>query len=486
MRLRVTSALPGPMKRSGYVMRARQRGQAVILVAVTAIILLLAALLVYNVGQLNLKKTKLQNTADSAAYSGALLMARSYNFAAYSNRAMVANQVAIAQMVSLASWSRYYCLTFADSDCGDFSTNGTDETIQFGLELIEGGQPGMDVNEAYQGYSSSIFTGVNDTIPTIVKGLNDLEALLSDASRTYYDGTLAELALDAAGTGPMSKVVHDNEPNAGISLFGMGTLGDSLLNVKDFVKVYDPQNRTGGAGNRFHDVTVASMDAWTKSRSGPELPPFTSGLTAVGDCFGDGFGFIIFSGGWHGSTSLDTDNKAWRASDNGYWAGAGVCVVLVDIGVAVIPVPIPLIVPTPPSTGKATAGVPSNTPYDIKTYSGLRKYLDVKNLNDPDMASPSLTIFVRENASHINTTHQMRLRGEAIAGGKLDLADKEADSEMQVGASANAYFARPDANLKLGGYAVYGNLFNPYWEAHLVDTPDATVAAAVAVQGVSP
>ncbi len=486
MNLRGSRLQARPTGRSGYAWRARQNGQAVILVVITAIILLLAALLVYNVGQLNLKKTKLQNTADSAVYSGALLMARSYNFAAYTNRAMVANQVAIAQMVSLASWARYYCLTFTDSECGDFSTDGTDEAIQIGLELIEGGEPGTGVNEAYQGYSATIFSGINGIIPTIVSGLNDLEALLSDASQAYYAGTLTELGLDLTGNGPMSRVVKDNEPNASISTYGIGTLTVSTAELGNFAKVYDPQNRSGGAANRFHDVTVASMDAWTKSRSGPEIPPFTSGLTAVGGCLGDGFGFIIFTGGWHGSTSLDADNKAWRANDNGYWAGAGVCVILVDIGVAVIPVPIPLIVPVPPSMGKASAGDTSNSPYDIETYSGLRKYLDVKDLSKPDMESPTLTIFVSEGSNHINTTHQMNVRGEKIAGGQLDMKDSESGDEMQVGASANAYFARPDENLTLGGYTVYGNLFNPYWEAHLVDTPDAVVAGAVAAQGVVP
>ena len=49
-------------------------------------------------------KIKLQNTADAAAYSAAVLQARDYNFAAYTNRAMVANQVTVAQAVSLRSW----------------------------------------------------------------------------------------------------------------------------------------------------------------------------------------------------------------------------------------------------------------------------------------------------------------------------------------------------------------------------------------------
>lgn len=456
-----------------------------------ALVLLLGGLLVYNVGRLNLARTHLQNTADSAAYSGAVLVARAYNFAAYSNRAMVANQVAIAQMVSLASWSRYYCLTFTDAECGQFETTGTDELIQTALELIEPGEPGITANEAYQGISQGIFDALDAAIPPIVSGLNVLEGLLSDASYVYYNATLAELDLGAVGEGPLAKVVSDNDPNASISVFGYGTLAASLGELYGFTTQYTPLNNENDAtsldgSNRFHDVTVASLDPWTSSRSGPEMPPFTSELTAVGECLGDGVGFMIETGGWKGSASLDANNKAWRATDSGDFVGAGVCVILVDIVVAVIPVPIPLIIPAPPSNGKASAGDPENEPYDIETYSGVRPYLDVKDLNDPDMSSPTLTLFVQRAAASINTTAQMKARGEAIAGGNLQLQDQESGQQMQVAASANAYFARPDANLTLGGYAVYGNLFNPYWEAHLVPTSDAEIAAADAAQGITP
>lgn len=61
----------------------------------------------FNTGQLTREKVKLVNTADAVAYSAGLLEARAMNFDAYGNRALVANEVAIAQMVSMASWARY-------------------------------------------------------------------------------------------------------------------------------------------------------------------------------------------------------------------------------------------------------------------------------------------------------------------------------------------------------------------------------------------
>jgi hypothetical protein len=45
---------------------------------------------------------ELQNAADGVAYSVAIPEARDLNFMAYTNRAMVANEVAIGQAVGLA------------------------------------------------------------------------------------------------------------------------------------------------------------------------------------------------------------------------------------------------------------------------------------------------------------------------------------------------------------------------------------------------
>ena len=88
-------------------MTAQQSGQALPL----GIALLLAGtimgVVLFNTGQVVNEKTRLANSADAAVYSGALWQARALNFNAYVNRAMVANQVAMAQAVSLQSWAQY-------------------------------------------------------------------------------------------------------------------------------------------------------------------------------------------------------------------------------------------------------------------------------------------------------------------------------------------------------------------------------------------
>lgn len=84
-----------------------QKGQALIYGLFFLVAGLSGLFFLFNTGQLIQDKTKLVNTADAVAYSAGVMQARAMNFSAYTNRALVANEVAIAQMVSLSSWSEY-------------------------------------------------------------------------------------------------------------------------------------------------------------------------------------------------------------------------------------------------------------------------------------------------------------------------------------------------------------------------------------------
>ncbi len=85
----------------------KQLGQAFPVGIAVLLFLALTSAVLFNTGQVTSDKTRVVNTADSAAYSGLVWQARALNFQAYTNRAMVANQVAMAQAVSLNSWAEY-------------------------------------------------------------------------------------------------------------------------------------------------------------------------------------------------------------------------------------------------------------------------------------------------------------------------------------------------------------------------------------------
>ena len=73
-----------------------------------ATVLVVAALSLYRTGRLTSDKMELQNAADALAYSVSTVEARDLNFAAYTNRAMVANEVAIGQAIGMASWAYHW------------------------------------------------------------------------------------------------------------------------------------------------------------------------------------------------------------------------------------------------------------------------------------------------------------------------------------------------------------------------------------------
>lgn len=85
----------------------RQQGQAMPLGIAFILVGMVGAFVLFNTGQVAVNKQRLSDAADSAAYSGMVWQARALNFQAYTNRAMIANDVTIGQAVSLASWSTY-------------------------------------------------------------------------------------------------------------------------------------------------------------------------------------------------------------------------------------------------------------------------------------------------------------------------------------------------------------------------------------------
>ena len=492
----------------------RARGQASVLVVIVAAILVIAALLVYNTGRAVVTRIHLQNAADSAAYSGAVELARAYNFAAYSNRAMVADQVAIAQMVGLASWARYYCLIYTTAKCGPFNTLGTADEIQTVLELFDPGQPGIATMKIYRGISKGIFQVINKSAGPVVTVLNTIEQTLSIASRAYYFAALGDLALSAApynsaDPGIMWRTLRATDANAQLANITLGAVGgvgegftaSSINSIRTFTKTYNPTgaSSTSDPGNRFHNVVMASRDAFDSGRSSSEVLPFDTFISAFGDCFGDGIGGVdVFSLGYSGSTTLSTDNKTWTTKNSANPQGdfsaflaAGVCVINVPTPIGDIPVPIPVIVPISPSMSWAnvTAGTKTaNYTLSSSRYSGLQKYLDVKNLKAADYTAPVITLFAAREQDTIATTQQLNQGTQGanpqqlpIAGGNLTLADAESHRLMMVSASAQVYFVRPvfsDSSTvvagqynSLGNHTLYASLFSPYWEAHLVPTP---------------
>src|SRR4051812_16919109 len=82
-------------------------GQALPLALVLLAAVAATVFFMFNSGQLVQEKIRLTNTADAVAYSAGIQEARVLNYDAYTNRAIIANEIAIGQAVGLASWAKY-------------------------------------------------------------------------------------------------------------------------------------------------------------------------------------------------------------------------------------------------------------------------------------------------------------------------------------------------------------------------------------------
>lgn len=110
--------------------RRGERGQTLLLWALSLLVLALMVTMVLSVGTRVREKIETQTLADTAAYSNAVATARTFNIVSLMNRTQISHMVAQAGVQSLISWSANYLsalsaahwdltVNFMDMPCGD-------------------------------------------------------------------------------------------------------------------------------------------------------------------------------------------------------------------------------------------------------------------------------------------------------------------------------------------------------------------------------
>ena len=140
-----------------------QNGQASVFVLAFIGIILICTIFLYQSGRITSEKMQLQNAADAAAFGASTLEARSLNFSAYTNRAMVANEVAVGQMVGM--------LSFVD----ELKTTG---------EYIEEYAAGLEAATAWLFLVITVGDIVEGIITAIVEVMETIGEILVDAGET--------------------------------------------------------------------------------------------------------------------------------------------------------------------------------------------------------------------------------------------------------------------------------------------------------------
>nr|WP_276510749.1 pilus assembly protein TadG-related protein [Oleiagrimonas soli] len=530
--------------------RLRVRGQAFVLGMMALLVLCVGVIVLFNTGQSVNTKVQLVNTADAAAYSAAVQQARAYNLMAYMNRATVANEIAMAQMVSWYSWT-------------NFAISGTAHlrdaliVISIPLEFFGVGEVLDEIAADLQEAKSYLEEGRN------------LEQKLFDFAATveaFMNGTYArssQLIGDAGSADTVNlatKIVKMNDPNASIPAFGIALLGKDAVSasalLKDgYVHRYTIPLTGGHAdagANRFRNVVMEARDPFSRERNGSFLfglfkkrggTDLVDYRNWVGlDTLNFEFHCPIFLCGvhgfpphgkhfdiplaWGGGAAIDKQTRSFAslARRNPGWDGPYVggdpeyatkghydpyAGAMGNGAASRVVLSNPAENGNPwikPMGGAAlqklggTVGLPDYN--DITDDHATVPYLNGASASDNGVSKldvgPVFTVLVVQNMDTVHTSDHLDHLGNdpasassGVFGGGPDFRVKDQTVSDQLSAlgSAQVYFSRSRSLFPspVDPRRELGSLFSPYWQARLIDTPcDVRQAVAIRHGMVSP
>ncbi len=240
MRSAVLAALP-----SGPRGPLRQQGQALVLGLLLAGVASLALVRYFGVGKVVAARAKQLHALDAAAYSGALVQARALNMLAYLNRSQVAHQVAMAHLVTVASWAMLGGNQARQAGRGNPPVYligmlfGPDHGAAYAASRSAAGFDQMartqgELAHAYQEHDTIVHDVLqavqHDIVASVPRARLEAmnEVLAANYSRTSFDLT----------------VVHDNWPG-GIQLqSGLVSLAPFVREAAGLYGFLDPRNHT--------------------------------------------------------------------------------------------------------------------------------------------------------------------------------------------------------------------------------------------------
>ncbi|HKR76477.1 MAG TPA: pilus assembly protein TadG-related protein [Rhodanobacter sp.] len=496
-----------------------QRGQALILAIIALLVLCIGVIVVFNTGQATSKKVQLINAADAAAYSAAVQQARAYNLIAYMNRASVANEVAAAQMVSWYSWM-------------NFTLRGTDnfkDAVQAIAIIFDVSIVGSEVGAALQ----DVVTALNE-VKTVVKTIRDGMQVAFSAGMTAIGAinkaySLASYAIAKVDSQESLKLVpeivkRNTAGEATIGARGYALLEEGALQAMSYSNHYQiPASSSGAAAgrygaDRYANVVMEARDGFSRKRSDGLGPLHKRGGTD-----------LVNYRNWVGIDTLNV-KVGWLSLDEPMaWGGAA----------AVIGTPTSFRSVASPGfgngrgwdsqyeldpghydrysggidngeAGKMALSSPAMDGTDkawLKDYApdtdpGLQPYVDIKDNKatvpyevDGESASaagvkaldvgPVFTVLVEQPMKTVRTSTHVPGIGGQDSSSAFYVPDKAVADDMTALSSAQVYFDRPRGfglfdSVTSPSSRELGNLFSPYWQARLVDTP-CTVRQQVAI-----
>jgi hypothetical protein len=467
-----------------------QRGQALVYGLFLLVGGLAAFALMFNAGQLTAEKTKLVNTADAVAYSGGVMQARALNFTAYTNRALVANEVLIAQTVSLQSWARFVqsrvqtLQLFPECHTASGAPGVAAQAVRYGVDYAL-----MCRAVVLPGVGAGIVSAAQSIDTGLGVGVAALE--LNKASIVASQWLLhAPFVFQALRNETMQEVADANYRGDGaVRVEPALTAAGGLLTLTDgwasFTRRYAGDERT-----RMAEATraAAGSDDFVRSRQwdseavlpNPACLPWRLRHDAVRR---------------RGGTEL-VDFDEWRAEDTESWWTHAASGFLSRRCRAVEATPIGHGFSEAHAEGQdrdhsaaafgnsrensmAHALMDAGSSTRQTSYSGIPGYFDLAPafLNQAD-GDPRLDLAVRvvRPRAEIRTSDA---RSQVPGGDRINnYPTTLASDEMAAVSASQVYFARPSEHARNAfGQRIFGaaraeeigSLFNPFWQVRLID-----------------
>lgn len=458
---------------------------------------LAALFFLFNTGQLTREKTKLVNTADAVAYSAGVMHARALNYDAYLNRASVANEVIIAQMVSLSSWAQYLK---KDSEMYRtyFPYCGRNYYVAAAVALIIGALPEAKcavfdwAGSYYEDYADELSSGFEKVVmgvevnKSLIKGArNVLHSPLFQVSRKQVMQEVAD-----------ANYVNDGSVTVSLAAQIPNTITDKWGSLT--------QRYTGDERKRMGEVTTkaANSDDFVKSRywnEGPPIPSPTAGwyctlLWKLNEVRRRGGTELINLDEWKAE---DTESLHWWETDTGFFS------------VSCDEHELPLgwaeqkdfKNSEQDASGASLGGSPATNPdahasinsSSWSQYTGIPEYYDLKEeLMKVDAANPNklpnptlqhAILLFRDTDQTLTSEGRSQVRPSPRLN---NYTAQNVGGKMSAMSTSEVFFMRPPGhkyNRSEGGdKREIASLFNPYWQVRLVETSSGDIGKALGLQ----
>ncbi len=456
--------------------RAAQRGQALVL----SLVLLFAGALgfhfMFSTGQVASTRQRLDNAADAAAWSAALWRARVMNYHAYANRAIVAQEVAIAQAVTLTSWAKYF------------------ESFTTTASVLAAPYPPV-----------AAVLEVSADLARTGRELTEQAAGEEVIARSSYKRLLAT----------SQEILH-----ASVDTFGLGAVANEVARANDSrffafalpdEGAFRPMTRRyeGDDRARLKGVVDASLDPFVGGPRGMDLTLWL----LPSSCFGNP---AVAPSRWfqelhkRGGTVMTPGFERWEAADThslhdwrprrGFFGFRG-CnqVEALPLGWGAAQVSAGTSPQDDPAAGGADgifpqdgplkgnpgdvrhnavasllaeAGIDGNAQPGFQSYNGIEtvRELAYEALANPRFPTSTVAVLARAERDDVHTANVLN-----VGVGRLRLAENYAGRRLWSLGAAEVYFRRPAGAPERLEYA---SLYSPYWQVRLVEPSAAQRALA--------